>query len=634
MANTLRIKRRTSGASGAPDTLVHAELALNEVDEVLYYGKGAGVGGNASSVLAIAGPGAYTTLSTTQTISGNKTFSGTVALGSSATATSPSVGDDSTKVATTEWVKDQGYLVSATAVTSVALSLPTSIFDVSGSPVTTTGTLTATLDTQSANHVWAGPINGAAATPTFRGLVADDIPTLTASKISDFNTQVRTNRLDQMAAPTAAVSLNGQKITSLGTPTEVTDAATKGYVDNAVSGLSWKDSVNLLAASNIALTGSDGSLVIDGHAALTSSNVGYRLLLKGQTTDTQNGLYEYTVTSGNYTLVRPADADTYQELIGAAVFVMEGTVYANTAWIQSDHYITNFASQEWVQFSGSGTYTAGDGLDLVGNIFSADLKANGGLVIESGEIAIDLGASSITGTLGTADGGTGQTSYTDGQLLIGNTAGGLTKTTLTAGSNVTITNGNGAITIASNDTTYTAGDGLDLAGGSFSVDLKANGGLVIEATELAVDLSASSITGVLAIVDGGTGAVTAAEARTNLGLVIGTNVQAYDADLATLSGMQTGAATALAALTATEVGILDGATLSTSELNLLDGVIATTAELNIVDGSTAATATTLAQADRIVVNDNGTMVQVALSDLVTFLEDGTASGFDLDGGTF
>jgi hypothetical protein len=634
MANTLRIKRRTSGNSGAPDTLVHAELALNEVDEILYYGKGAGVGGNASSILAIAGPGAYATLSTTQTITGNKTFSGTVALGGSATATSPSTSDDSTKVATTEWVKDQGYLVSSSAVTSVALDLPTSIFDVTGSPVTTTGTLTATLDSQSANHVWAGPTTGADAQPSFRGLVSDDIPTLTHSKISDFDTQVRNNRLDQLAAPNASVSLNGQLITNLGTPVNTTDAATKGYVDNAVSGLSWKDSVNLLADSNVALTGSDGSLVIDGHAALDSDDVGYRLLLKGQTTTSENGVYEYTVSSGSYTLVRTADADTYQELIGSAVYVLEGSTYGNTAWVQSDHYLSNFDSQDWVQFSGSGTYTAGDGLDLNGNIFSADLKANGGLTIESGEIAVDLSASSISGTLGSADGGTGQTSYTDGQVLIGNSAGGLTKSTLSAGSNVTITNGNGAITIDSRDTTYQAGDGLDLSADTFSLDLKANGGLVIESTELAVDLSASSISGTLAIADGGTGATSAADARTNLGLVINTDVQAYDADLSTLSGMQTGAATALAALTATELGILDGATVTTTELNLLDGVTATTAELNIVDGSTSATSTTLAQADRFIVNDNGTMVQVALSDLVAFFEDGTASGFDIDGGTF
>ena len=54
----------------------------------------------------------------------------------------------------------------------------------------------------------------------------------------------------------------------------------------------------------------------------------------------------------------------------------------------------------------------------------------------------------------------------------------------------------------------TAGDGIDVSGSEVSVDLKANGGLVIESTELAVDLAASSITGTLAVADGGTGATT------------------------------------------------------------------------------------------------------------------------------
>jgi hypothetical protein len=109
-------------------------------------------------------------------------------------------------------------------------------------------------------------------------------------------------------------------------------------------------------------------------------------------------------------------------------------------------------------------------------------------------------------TIGTAYGGTGQTTYTDGQLLIGNSTGNtLDKATLTAGSNVTITNGGGSIEIASANTEYTAGDGLDLTGTEFSADLKANGGLVIQSTELAVDLGASSITGTLGIADGGTG---------------------------------------------------------------------------------------------------------------------------------
>lgn len=80
---------------------------------------------------------------------------------------------------------------------------------------------------------------------------------------------------------------------------------------------------------------------------------------------------------------------------------------------------------------------------------SLQLKANGGLVTESAALAVDLGASSITGTLGVADGGTGQTTYTDGQLLIGNSTGNtLTKATLTAGTGITITNGSGSISVA------------------------------------------------------------------------------------------------------------------------------------------------------------------------------------------
>lgn len=178
MPNTIRIKRSTG--SSAPASLANAELAFSEGTATLYYGTGTGgAGGTATSIIAIGGTGAFVGLSGTQTISGDKTFSGNVSLGSSATATTPTSSDSSTKVATTAFVKAQGYGVGS--VTSVALSLPTSIFDVSGSPVTSSGTLSATLDTQTANYVWAGPTTGAAAAPTFRALVSGDIPDLSAT---------------------------------------------------------------------------------------------------------------------------------------------------------------------------------------------------------------------------------------------------------------------------------------------------------------------------------------------------------------------------------------------------------------------------------------------------------------------
>ena len=86
--------------------------------------------------------------------------------------------------------------------------------------------------------------------------------------------------------------------------------------------------------------------------------------------------------------------------------------------------------------------------------------------------------------------------------------------------------------------------------------------------------------------------------------------------------------------TTSELNILDGVTSTASELNILDGATVTTTELNLLDGGTSATSTTLAAADRVVLNDAGTMKQVALSDLVTFLANGTASSFVLDGGTY
>lgn len=137
------------------------------------------------------------------------------------------------------------------------------------------------------------------------------------------------------------------------------------------SGLDWKQAANLLWDDpNAALTGLTETLVIDDHAALTSANNGYRILI---TNGTNAGLWEYQDDTTNWTLTRPEDADAYTELKGAAIFIMEGDVYGATSWVQTNHYLTDFTSQTWIQFSGQGTYVAGDGITISGQSISVKL---------------------------------------------------------------------------------------------------------------------------------------------------------------------------------------------------------------------------------------------------------------------
>lgn len=106
MANSIRIKKRAAGgAAGAPAALRSSELAFNEQDSTLYYGFGDDGGANATSVISIGGSGAFSTLTTNQTISGDKTFTGSVDLtGATATATTQAQGTNNTSLATTAFV--------------------------------------------------------------------------------------------------------------------------------------------------------------------------------------------------------------------------------------------------------------------------------------------------------------------------------------------------------------------------------------------------------------------------------------------------------------------------------------------------------------------------------------------------
>ena len=476
--------------------------------------------------------------------------------------------------------------------------------------------------TRTTNHVLAGAASGSAAAPTFRALVSDDIPSIAHTKISDFDAGVRVNTLAEMAAPAAAVSLNSQKITSLATPTATADAATKGYVDSVSQGLDVKDSVKVATTANITLSGTQ---TIDGVAVSADE----RVLVKDQSTASQNGLYLCKAS----TWARTSDLAAGANAAGMFTFVEQGTVNADNGFSctsNSGSAVVGTNNLVFSQFSGAGSVTAGDGLDKSGNTMSVDLKANGGLVIESTEVAVDLAASSITGTLAVGDGGTGSTSASAARTALGLAIGtnvqafdaqltdiaGLTPTDsnfiVGDGSNFVLESG--ATARASLGAQASATDLTNLSscqsGGSAAL-------AALTSTEIAILDGATVTTAELNILDGVTS--TAAE------LNILDGVTSTAAELNILDGVTS---------TTAELNILDGVTSTAAELNILDGVTATTAEINLIDGGTSASSTTLAAADRFLCNDAGTMKQVALSDLVTFLEDESASSFDIDGGTY
>ena len=327
--------------------------------------------------------------------------------------------------------------------------------------------------TRTANTILSGPTSGSAAAPTFRALVADDIPSIAHTKISDFDTGVRTNRLDQMAAPTGAVSLNSQKITGLADPTADADAANKGYVDGVAQGLDVKDSVVATTTANGTLsTAFANGQSIDGVTLQT----GDRILIKNQSTASQNGIYNVNASGAPS---RATDMATGGNAAGAFVFVEQGTVNAENGFVctsDTGSAVVGTNNLTFAQFSGAGQIIAGDGLDKSGNTLSVDLKANGGLVIESTELALKLNASSITGTLAIGDGGTGATTASAAltalglsnyaKTLIDDADAAAARTTLGLGSIATQAANSVAITGGS-ITNLTTFDGITIDGGSY-----------------------------------------------------------------------------------------------------------------------------------------------------------------------
>jgi hypothetical protein len=180
-------------------------------------------------------------------------------------------------------------------------------------------------------------------------------------------------------------SATSATITGLASPTNDSDAATKGYVDALAQGIDAKASVVVATTANITLSGTQ---TIDGVAV----SVGDRVLVKDQSTASGNGIY--LVASGSWT--RTTDADTYAELVAAFTFVEKGTTNADSGFICTIDAGGTLGSTSitWAQFSGAGQITAGDGLTKTGNTLNVGTASSSRIVVNSDNI--DLASSGVT----------------------------------------------------------------------------------------------------------------------------------------------------------------------------------------------------------------------------------------------
>jgi hypothetical protein len=209
-----------------------------------------------------------------------------------------------------------------------------------------------------------------------------------------------------ISSDTGDILLDANGTAYYGSASAENEIATHNYVDNAVSGLSWKQAVNLLSAGNLDISGSLTGMAVDGHPAFDGTDAGYRILLTAQTTNSENGIYLLTWDGVDLTASRAEDSDTYQELVGAAVYVMEGTTYGATSWVQGNHYLSDFTGQTWTQFSGQGSVTAGTGIVVDGLEVSVDFTVvaevqdlTDGLALKQDELTVGDGLDLTGATL-------------------------------------------------------------------------------------------------------------------------------------------------------------------------------------------------------------------------------------------
>lgn len=230
------------------------------------------------------------------------------------------------------------------AVTDPTADRTITLPDISGTVITTGDSGTVTSAMIADGTIVDGDISASAA--------------IAQSKISGLTTDLG------LKAPTASPTFTGT--VTVPTPVNSTDASTKAYVDSVSQGLHIHESVVAATTANVTLANAlENGDTLDGIVLAT----GNRILVKNQTTTSENGIY---VVQASGQPSRALDFDTAVEIdSGDFIFVYSGTVNAGTGWVQTNRPATIGTDPIlFTQFSGAGTYLAGTGLTLTGNTFS------------------------------------------------------------------------------------------------------------------------------------------------------------------------------------------------------------------------------------------------------------------------